>query len=50
MKKYNVIALALEAAGIVVGSAAGARIDVSLGGFILAAGLVAFGVAWERAE
>jgi hypothetical protein len=50
MKKFNLIALALEAAGILVGTFAGARIDLSLGGFILAVGLVLFGLALEKAD
>lgn len=50
MKNLNSVALWLEGLGIVVGTLSGARIDLSLGGFILAGGLVLFGLAVEKAE
>lgn len=44
----QVIAAVLQAAGLVLGTAAGFTVSVGLGLAVAAAGLVAFGVAVER--
>lgn len=50
MKNSKIVALALQAAGVVVAAVSAASVHVAVGGGVLAVGLLAFGVAVERGD
>lgn len=50
MNKSRIVALALQAGGVVVASVSAAAVHVALGGAVLACGMLAFGIAVERGE
>lgn len=50
MKKNNVVAFVLEAAGVLVATVSLGIVHPTLGGCVFAAGLISFGVAFERGD
>lgn len=50
MKRNNLIALALELAGVLVATVSAGAINIALGGCVLGAGLVCFGIAFEEGD
>jgi hypothetical protein len=48
MKKNNIIALVLEGLGLTIATISLGVVDISLGGCVLAAGLISFGIAFEQ--
>ena len=50
MKNNNIIAFALEAAGVVIATVAVGLVNVTAGGCVLAVGLSSFGIAFEEGD
>ena len=50
MKNNNLIAFLLEATGIGIATISLGIVNLSLGGCVLAAGLISFGIAFEQGD